>query len=130
MSRSRRVVGPIGLVLGVVGVFAALAVESRSQGAPQELRGVWTAGRSKWRVEGGGQATVLELSLRYSRNGGHSNSSQTVSSGELLGLTTAALTTTGGIALIYAAVPLMRGVDEGKAARENQQEGADAKGAW
>lgn len=31
---------------------------------------------------------------------------------ELLGITTAALTVTGGIALLYAAIPMMRGVEE------------------
>ncbi len=48
----------------------------------------------------------------------------------LLGLTTAALTTTGGIALLYAAVPLMRGVDEGAAAHEDGRGGASGTGSW
>lgn len=37
---------------------------------------------------------------------------------KLLGITTAALTATGGIALLYASVPLMRGVGEAPAAED------------
>lgn len=37
---------------------------------------------------------------------------------KLLGITTAALTVTGGIALLYSAIPLMRGVDQGPTAEE------------
>jgi multiple antibiotic resistance protein len=38
---------------------------------------------------------------------------------ELLGISTAALTATGGIALIYASIPLMRGVGEAPAAEDS-----------
>ena len=44
---------------------------------------------------------------------------------KLLGISTAALTATGGIALLYAAIPLMRGVGEPAAATED----GDAAGA-
>ena len=45
---------------------------------------------------------------------------------ELLGVTTAALTATGGVALLYAGIPLMRGVEEAPAAEA--QEKAEAEG--
>jgi multiple antibiotic resistance protein len=40
---------------------------------------------------------------------------------KLLGISTAALTATGGIALLYASVPLMRGVGEAPAATEDDE---------
>jgi multiple antibiotic resistance protein len=48
---------------------------------------------------------------------------------ELLGITTAALSVTGGVALLYAGVPMMRGVDE---AVENQPVSVDSdvEDAW
>jgi multiple antibiotic resistance protein len=59
---------------------------------------------------------------------------------ELLGLSTASLTVTGGIALLYAGIPLMRGTEEAPATEEERkiredgseadaQEAANA-GAW
>lgn len=51
---------------------------------------------------------------------------------ELLGLSTAALTATGGIALMSAAVPLMlgRGIDDKKGEAEPQQDGSRDRNAW
>lgn len=55
---------------------------------------------------------------------------------ELLGISTAALTVTGGIALLYAGVPLMRGTEdaaaetEPDAAQEAEAERAAESGAW
>lgn len=54
---------------------------------------------------------------------------------ELLGITTAALTVTGGIALIYVGVPLMRGIEEKPPdkpteAEENKAEKAAETGSW
>lgn len=48
---------------------------------------------------------------------------------ELLGLTTAALTVTGGIALMYAGVPLMRGIEESPVATEDAAPDADGDAA-
>jgi hypothetical protein len=71
------------------GLPAALA----KQEAPVAggLRGVWTAERSKWRVENGGTATLVELSLRRVGGRGQWNSSETLPLPELRGLTTAML---------------------------------------
>lgn len=44
---------------------------------------------------------------------------------ELLGISTAALTATGGIALLYASIPLMRGVGEAPAAEEQDRDAGD-----
>jgi multiple antibiotic resistance protein len=41
---------------------------------------------------------------------------------ELLGISTAALTATGGIALLYASIPLMRGVGEAPAAKDRDDD--------
>jgi multiple antibiotic resistance protein len=51
---------------------------------------------------------------------------------ELLGLSTAALTVTGGIALLYAGIPLMRGTEEApstEAERELKRDGSEAAAA-
>ena len=71
------------------GLPAALA----KQEAPVAggLRGVWTAERSKWRVENGGTATLVELSLRRVGGRGQWNSSETLPLPELRGLTPAML---------------------------------------
>ncbi|MGW4420603.1 MarC family protein [Streptosporangium sp. NPDC004631] len=48
---------------------------------------------------------------------------------ELLGITTAALTVTGGIALLYAAIPMMRGVEEPAPQPAGSSDGADTPAA-
>ena len=55
------------------------------------LRGVWTAERSRWRVEKGGTATIVQLSLQRVGDGRHWNSSQATSLAELPGLSDATL---------------------------------------
>jgi multiple antibiotic resistance protein len=44
---------------------------------------------------------------------------------ELLGISTAALTATGGIALLYASIPLMRGVGEGEPPAGRDRDASD-----
>jgi multiple antibiotic resistance protein len=48
---------------------------------------------------------------------------------EVLGISTAALTTAGGIALLYESVPLMRGVHETQVAEEAEEEAAANDGS-
>src|SRR5574341_1878778 len=68
---------------------AALAKEEASVAGG--LRGVWTAERSRWRVENGATATLVELSLRRVGGRGQWNSSETLPLQELRGLTPAML---------------------------------------
>ncbi len=44
---------------------------------------------TKWRVQGGAEATILQLSLRWAKGKGEWNSSQPVPLGEIAGLTAA-----------------------------------------
>src|SRR5688572_32540437 len=86
--------GVVGMALVVgqgwtAGLPPALAKEEAAVAGG--LRGVWTAERSKWRVENGGTATLVELSLRRVGGRGHWNSSETLPLSELRGLTTAML---------------------------------------
>jgi hypothetical protein len=77
--------------LGVGALVVALAAIAADATPGDELRGVWTAERSKWRVKDAAAAIILQLSLR--RSGGHGNwsSSQPVPIGELAGLSAAQL---------------------------------------
>jgi hypothetical protein len=74
---------------GAVGVAVDAAAQSVPAAAP--LRGVWTAEPSKWRVEKGGTATLVRLSLRRVGARGDWNSSETVPVSELAGLTADAI---------------------------------------
>ncbi len=85
----------LGLALttgrGAVSAVATIptAVEQASAGPAAEggIRGVWTAERSRWRVENGQTATLVQLSLRRVGPKGEWNSGETVPLVELPGLT-------------------------------------------
>jgi hypothetical protein len=79
------------LSLGAVALIAALfATGAGGPPASEGIRGVWTAERSTWRVEKGGTATLVQLSLRRVTGGrGSWDSSHPVPLTELEGLTTA-----------------------------------------
>jgi hypothetical protein len=64
----------------------ALAAALLAAPAGAEVRGVWTAEPSRWRVSGAAPATLLQLSLRGTRGSGEWSSSQPVPLGELHGL--------------------------------------------
>ncbi len=89
--------GVLGMALAVAppwtaggaGLPTALANEEATVAGG--LRGVWTAERSKWRVDSGGTATLVELSLRRVGGRGQWNSSETLPLPQLHGLTTAML---------------------------------------
>jgi hypothetical protein len=89
--------GVVGTALvvgqGFTGGGAGLPTAVAKEEAPVAggLRGVWTAERSRWRVENGGTATLVELSLRRVGGRGQWNSSETLPLPELRGLTTAML---------------------------------------
>ena len=86
--------GALGLLLalgqGTGTGHAETAPEDASGGAA--ARGVWSAERQAWRVQEGGTATLVELSLRRVSGGrGRWNSSQTLPLAELRGLDAASL---------------------------------------
>jgi hypothetical protein len=99
MSRSakRLVLGGVGAgiatVAGLValslGSWGALPAVEAKEGTPVGggVKGVWTAERSRWRVEKGATATLVELSLRRVGGHGHWNSSETLPLTDLKGLT-------------------------------------------
>jgi hypothetical protein len=79
----------LGLAAFFVG-FAFVLVgpgKDTASAAGGGVRGVWTAERSNWRVEKGGTATLVQLSLRRVGNRHGWNSSQPVPLAELAGLT-------------------------------------------
>jgi hypothetical protein len=87
--------GVLGMALVAGQGFTARGAGLQSAVAKEEgpvagaLRGVWTAERSKWRVENGATATLVELSLRRVGGRGQWNSSETLPLAELRGLTAA-----------------------------------------
>ena len=98
MSRSakRLVLGGVGagiaaaagLVALSLGSWGALPAVEAKEGTPVGgVKGVWTAERSKWRVEKGATATLVELSLRRVGARGQWNSSETLPLTDLKGLT-------------------------------------------
>jgi hypothetical protein len=77
-----------GLVaLGAVTLSAAAAVSTPAEA----IRGLWTAERSRWKVDTGGTATIVQLSMRRTGGRGHWNSSFPVPRTDLEGLTDAVL---------------------------------------
>src|SRR5262245_10603019 len=96
MSRQGRRVVAAASFVGVLGLALALGRGTgtvRAQPAPAEeagvsggLRGVWTAERQAWRVQNGGTATLVELTLRRVSGKGQWSSSETLPLAELRGL--------------------------------------------
>lgn len=81
----------------IVGSLLALVVPAASVVVVRaEVRGLWTAERSRWRVEKGGKATLVQLSLRRTGGKGNWNSSFPVPRTELEGLTDAILDAPSG----------------------------------
>ncbi len=74
------------LAAGVAVVIVAAAAGGPALSA-DGLRGLWTAERSRWKVDTGGTATIVQLSLRRTGGKGHWNSSFSVPRTELEGLT-------------------------------------------
>ena len=89
--------GVVGTALVVGQGFTARGAGLPSAATKEEatvaggLRGVWTAERSKWRVENGATVTLVELSLRRVGGRGQWSSSETLPLAELRGLTAAML---------------------------------------
>src|SRR4029453_9715345 len=83
------IVAAAGLVAPCLGEWGALPAALAKEGTPVGggVKGVWTAERSKWRVEKGATATLVELSLRRVGGRGHWNSSETLPLTDLKGLT-------------------------------------------
>ncbi len=81
MSRVRTAVG----LLVIAGAAAGAAAHAEA------LRGLWTADRSRWKVDKGGTATIVQLSMRRSAGRHDWNSSFPVPLTELEGLSDAQL---------------------------------------
>jgi hypothetical protein len=90
MSRLGRVVAAAAFAVAGLGAahVGLSTLEARAEGdaVGAATRGVWTAERSKWRVSGGGTATLVELTLRRSETHGHWSSSESLPLAELRGL--------------------------------------------
>src|SRR5262249_53487458 len=86
-----------GPAMSARALVAALALCSSALAAAEPIHGVWTAGRTKWRVENGGTAVFVQLSLQRSGQHGSGSSSPPVPIAELSGLTEAQVETTGDV---------------------------------
>jgi hypothetical protein len=75
----------VGLVAAGAVVLAAAVADVAFPAEP--LRGLWTAERTRWKVDTGGTATIVQLSMRRTGGKGHWNSSFSVPLEELEGLT-------------------------------------------
>ncbi len=80
---SRRALLVGSLIVGLSGAGIAVGAEA--------LRGLWTAEHSRWRVDKGGTATIVQLSLRRSAGRNSWNTSFHVPRTDLQGLTDATL---------------------------------------
>jgi hypothetical protein len=77
---------------GLVAVAAALAVGAAGAATQGDvLQGLWTAERSRWKVDKGGTATIVQLSMRRGSAGHKWDSSFPAPRTELEGLTDAQL---------------------------------------
>ncbi len=88
MTTSGRRLGLAALAAGIACLAAVWASGVRAA-ATEPLRGLWTAERSTWKVDTGGTATFLQLSMHERRAHGDSQHSETIPLEELSGLTPA-----------------------------------------
>lgn len=87
----------VALVLLGFGFGPAVAARPDRDESGGPYRGVWTARRSHWNVEGSGPTTLVQIQFQTNRKGGYSSHSVPLPIGDLVGLDASATESSPGL---------------------------------